>query len=68
MINCREQGINGNEQDVPTVAFMKTFLTEPVGSESSSGATDSDVYLEVVDIVRPGSDDAILHDLVQLYR
>lgn len=68
VVNCREHEINGNEDNVPTVAFIKTFLTEPVGSESSSGATDSDVYLEVVDIVRPGSDDAILHDLVQLFR
>lgn len=68
VINCREQDINGNEDDVPTVAFMKTFITEPVGSESSPGATDSDTYLEVVDIVRPGADAGILHDLVQLYR
>lgn len=68
VINCREQGINGNEDNVPTVAFMKTFLTEPVGSESSPGATDSDVYMEVVDVVRPGADNGVLHDLVQLYR
>lgn len=68
VINCREQEINGNEDDVPTVAFLKAFLTEPVGSETSPGATDSDVYMEVVDVVRPGADAGVLHDLVQLYR
>lgn len=68
IVNCREQAINGNEDNVPTIAFMKTFLTEPVGSESANGANDSDVLLEVVDIVRPGSDSGTLHDIIQIYR
>lgn len=68
VINCEEHNIQGREEDVPTVAFLKTFLTEPVGDESSPGATDSDIYLEVVGnigaLVAPGA----VHDIIQLYR
>ena len=65
VINCVEHGpISGNSAGpLPVEAFVKSFITEPAGDPP-----DVDVFLEVVDVVRPGEDDGILHDIVQLYR
>ena len=65
VINCIEHGpISGNSAGpIPVEAFVKSFLTEPVAS-----GPNFDTYLEVIDITRPGADDGILHDTVQLYR
>ncbi len=68
VVNCQEHDIHGSEVDVPVINFLKLFITEPVGDESVPGANDSDFYLEIVDVVSPGADDGILHDIVQLYR
>lgn len=66
VVNCVDQGINGNESNVPTVSYIKTFLTEPVSDPASS--TGSDVFLEIVDVITPGNSQGVLHDVVQLYR
>jgi Flp pilus assembly protein TadG len=65
VINCIEHGpISGNSAGpIPVEAFVKAFMTEPTGVPP-----DVNTYLEIVDIARPGADDGILHDLVQLYR
>lgn len=63
MINCSQQGLNGNRDDVPVAVFGKGFLTESV-----LPPPDDEIYMEVVDVVRPGSDDGVLHEIVQLYR
>lgn len=65
VINCLEHGpISGNSAGpIPVEAFVKAFMTEPTGSPP-----DIDTYLEVVDVVRPGADDGVLHDIVQIYR
>ena len=65
VINCVEHGpINGNSSGpIPVEAFVKSFLTEPVAV-----GPNFDTYLEVIDTLRPGADDGILHDQVQLYR
>jgi Flp pilus assembly protein TadG len=63
VINCNYNSVGGNSNNVPVKAFVKGFLTEPTG-----GSPAFDTYLEVVDVVKPGADDGILHDIVQLYR
>ena len=63
VINCEFNGVGGNSDNVPVKAFLKVFMTEPTGD-----SPDFDTYLEVVDVVKPGADDGILHDIVQLYR
>jgi hypothetical protein len=63
VINCDYNSVGGNSTNVPVKAFVKAFMTEPTGD-----APDFDTYLEVVDVVKPGADDGILHDIVQLYR
>lgn len=65
VINCIEHGpISGNSAGpIPVEAFVKAFLSEPVGDPPNI-----DTYLEVVDVVKPGGNDGILHDIVQLYR
>lgn len=65
VINCVEHGpISGNSAGpIPVEAFVKAFLTEPVAS-----GPNFDTFLEVIDITKPGADDGILHDMVQLYR
>jgi hypothetical protein len=65
VINCIEHGpISGNSAGpVPVEAFVKAFMTEPTGAPP-----EVNTYLEIVDVARPGADDGILHDIVQLYR
>ena len=65
VINCVEHGpISGNSAGpIPVEAFVKAFMTEPTGDPPNI-----DTYLEVVDVVKPGGDDGVLHDIVQLYR
>jgi Flp pilus assembly protein TadG len=74
---------NGNSQtEMPALAFVKMFVTRPMSSNGNScngngnGNLDdptceedaSDLFIEIVDKVKPGTDDAVLHDMVQLYR
>lgn len=63
IINCSQQGLNGNRNDVPVAAFGKAFLTEQVNAPPND-----EVVIEVIDVVRPGADDGLLHEIVQLYR
>jgi Putative Flp pilus-assembly TadE/G-like len=63
VVNCVEQNIHGNRDQVPVVAFAKMFMTEPVGD-----APDHDLYAEVLGVLEPGGDDGVLHDFPQLYR
>ena len=63
VINCTYNSVGGNSDNVPVKAFVKAFLTEPTGESPGF-----DTYLEVIDVVKPGADDGILHDIVQLYR
>lgn len=62
VVNCREEGVNGRVT-VPANQFLKVFLTEPVTEPSNV-----EIYGEVVDVVQLGPDDAVLHEIVQLYR
>jgi Flp pilus assembly protein TadG len=62
IVNCVEQGLSGR-QTVATVNFLRIFLTEPVNEPSGV-----EIHGEIVDIVQLGADDAVLHDIVQLYR
>ena len=65
ILNCNaltQQGLmsGGNSGGpLPIVAYARFFLTEQ---------TNGDVYGEFNGIVEPGSDNGILHELVQLYR
>ncbi len=64
VINCIADGpINGQEIDVPVVAFAKMFLTH-----ASEGGSDQTIYAEMVGVLQPGIDDEILHPILQLYR
>jgi hypothetical protein len=63
VVNCIEQGIQGNRDDVPVVAFARMFMTEPVGD-----GPEDDLYAEVLGVVRPGGNDGVLHEFPQLYR
>jgi Flp pilus assembly protein TadG len=71
---------NGNSTpNMPALAFIKMFVTRPMAKNSNScngnGGFDStceedatDLFVEIIDKVNPGSDDAVIHDIVQLYR
>ncbi|GLQ05062.1 pilus assembly protein TadG-related protein [Sneathiella chinensis] len=37
VVNCLEQEVNGNEEDVEVLTYMEVFLTEPVSLPSDSG-------------------------------
>lgn len=66
VINCIEQDLGGgnSNEEIPVEAFVEAFLTEPVADPSDG----PEIILEIKDIVRPGGDDGVLHDIVQLYR
>jgi hypothetical protein len=66
-VNCNGESLSGRST-IPfgDAKFIKAFITEPVGD--SGGGSSSEIYLEILDVVSPGSDDGVLHDLVQLYR
>lgn len=85
VVNCREYqlaegGIQGSEENVPTVGFIKIFLTEPIckpgektvtnescEASGGTGSTQADVYVELNGAQDPGDNDAF-RDVVQLYR
>lgn len=62
VINCVEQGLSGR-QTVASLTFIRIFLTEPTNEPSGV-----EIVGEIVDVVQLGQDDAVLHDIVQLYR
>jgi len=63
MINCSQNQLNGNRDNVPVAAFGKAFLPEPVASTPGD-----EIIIEFIDVTRPGADDGVLHEIVQLYR
>jgi len=65
VINCIEEGplTGSSNTDVGVKSFAKMFLIRPI-----KGGSDTSIWLEFVDEVKPGNDDGVLHDLVQLYR
>jgi len=77
ILNCRAldtsstygpiQGGSGGA--LPVVAFVKFFLTEPVGGDKGNpDEADGDVWAEMVGIDMPGDASNTARDLVQLYR
>jgi hypothetical protein len=64
IMNCIAQPIDSGNSGGPyiAVAFAKFFMTEPM-----SGPDDS-LWVELVDVVEPGSSNSIARDMVQLYR
>jgi Flp pilus assembly protein TadG len=70
VLNCEELGLAGHETGLPVVAFIKMFMTQPMTKLPGTGQIDEDdtLYVEMIDVVKPGTDDAVVHDIVQLYR
>ncbi len=68
VMNCLEHNVAGNETGVPAEAFVRAFLTEPVGDETSPGNGNFDVYLEIVDVLEPGANNGPLHEYVEVFR
>ena len=71
VLNCIELGLTGGSGGtVPALTFVKMFITEPMTKLPGTGHTDEDstLYVEMVDIVKPGTANAVVHDIVQLYR
>jgi hypothetical protein len=64
LMNCIAQPIDSGNSGGPyiAVAFAKFFMTEPM-----NGPQDS-LWVELVDVVEPGSSNSVARDLVQLYR
>jgi Flp pilus assembly protein TadG len=64
MMNCIAQPISSGSAGGPytAVAFAKFFITEPM-----NGPQDS-LWVELIDVVEPGSSSSVARDLVQLYR
>ncbi|MGH6892690.1 MAG: pilus assembly protein TadG-related protein [Dongiaceae bacterium] len=71
VLNCEALDLHGGSGDtVPALTFIKMFVTQPMTKLPGTGLTDEDntLYVEMVDIVNPGTADEVVHDIVQLYR
>jgi len=71
VLNCDALDLTGGSADtVPALTFIKMFVAQPMTKLPGTGLTDEDdtLYVEMVDIVEPGADDEVVHDIVQLYR
>jgi Flp pilus assembly protein TadG len=72
VLNCNAAGglTGGSDQTVPALTFIKMFITEPMTKLPGTGTIPDDdtLYVEMVDIVEPGTADEVVHDIVQLYR
>jgi hypothetical protein len=75
IINCNANPFNGHTVGLPVVAFVKAFMTQPMSKEGCDPSTppglcdeDNTLYVEMIDVVDPGVDDEVVHDIVQLYR
>ena len=75
VLNCPPA--NGSADNLPVLAFVKMFITQPMSKNNNSCnpnndptcETDTgDLFVEVIGGVKPGADDDILHDMVQLYK
>jgi hypothetical protein len=73
IINCVEHAaiLNGNAENVPTEAFAKIFITEPVGLTEWPGTPaigNNDIFLEMIAKVGANGPDGVLHEFPVLYR
>jgi hypothetical protein len=75
IVNCTANDFSGHKSGIPVVAFIKTFMTQPltaktcpVGTPPGQCDEDDTLYVEFIDVVSPGTDDEVVHDVVQLYR
>jgi Flp pilus assembly protein TadG len=63
ILNCRAEGLRPGNSDYNAFAFGKFFMIRPMPS-----TPDSDLWVELVDVVRPGDGTGVARDIVQLYR
>ena len=75
IINCNAEDFNGHKSGIPVVAFIKSFMTAPLTSKTCPVGTppgqcdeDDTLYVELIDVVTPGTANLVVHDIVQLYR
>lgn len=77
VVNCHANGLSGSNhnQPVPVVAYVRMFLTEPLGlQEDATGKvtgfanSSNNAYGEVLGVVKPGDQTGILHQSPALYR
>ncbi|MGV8988938.1 MAG: TadE/TadG family type IV pilus assembly protein [Cypionkella sp.] len=71
-IDCTAYPISGKTSNIPVNEFVRLFMTEPVGSDTSNPAKLT-IYAEVVGSAQDGGAGSsgmggIFHDVVQLYR
>jgi hypothetical protein len=64
VINCLENNITGDKDNVQVIEYAKMFLTEPVGIDTSSV---DDIWAEMQGVAVQGAD-GLLHDFPVLYR
>ena len=64
VLNCVEHKVRG-QITVPSELFVEAFLTEPA---TDLGGNDFNVYLEIVDIVEVGTQNAVLKEWVEIVR
>jgi Flp pilus assembly protein TadG len=64
VLNCLEQDLRGNRDDVPVLAFARLFITEPIDTPPGP----NDLWIEMLGVAEPGDETGIVHDFPVLYR
>jgi hypothetical protein len=59
--------VSGSTKNVPVLAYVKSFMTEPVGDPATPGNNDFELYLEIVEELTPDSSNKV-KTVVQIYR
>lgn len=70
VVNCLEHQalLGGNARDVPVENYAEVFLTEPAGNTDWWGASNGDLFVEMIGIVSPNTSDSVLREYPVLYR
>jgi hypothetical protein len=63
IVNCRAENLSPGNGGYTALAFGKFFIIRPMQSSNNS-----ELWLELVDVVRPGDGTGVARDIVQLYR
>jgi Flp pilus assembly protein TadG len=69
IIDCATNPINGTSGPIDPLAFVKGFITEPVGyvpGQQLNSSANQDIYVEFAGEAESGG--GLLHHIVQLYR
>ncbi|MDE2184286.1 MAG: Tad domain-containing protein [Alphaproteobacteria bacterium] len=73
IVNCQAWNVHGNAVNPGILAYLKVFMTEPIGYDANpptamSTSTNGTLYAEVRGLLTPNDKSGLVHSLAVLYR